>query len=131
MGVVGAIEVGLTDKSILAARCAFRYLQDMNDQPNDARVIEEIRALREDVRKHVRNALWVFAAAVALVCLVFGPSMSKDAPVIVFGAAFLLGLAYLISAILKAAINARLRKRDERERFAILSGRTAASRRAP
>lgn len=105
----------------------------MNDSSHDNRLAEEIRGLREDLRKSVRNALWVFASSVVLVCLVFGPRLSKDAMEFLALAgivAAVCGFFYLVGLVFQAFFNARIRKRNERESFAILSGRAAAPRRA-
>ncbi|WP_035605147.1 hypothetical protein [Haloferula sp. BvORR071] len=107
----------------------------MNEKPSDERLIEEIRGFRQDMRRSVRNALWVFAGSVVLVCVVFGPPMKKfsiDKDFVAFagvvGGALL--LAYLVGLVCQAALNVRIRKKRQQESFAILSGRTAgASRR--
>lgn len=104
----------------------------MSDLPPRHPLTEEIRGLREDLRKHVRNALLVFAGAVVLVCLVFGQPISKDARQFLALGGVLVALGmflYLVRLVFQAIFNARLRKRHERENFAILSGRTAAARR--
>lgn len=109
----------------------------MEEKPTDERLIEEIRGFRQDMRSSVRNALWVFAGSVVLVCLVFGPPLPKihiDKDYVVFaafGVAAALGL-YLVARMFQAIFNAQIRRRHQRESFAILSGRTAgASRRDP
>ena len=110
----------------------------MENKPTDERLIEEIRGFREDMRSSVRNALWVFAGAVLLVCLFFGrplPKITIEKDYIVFaafGVAAALGL-YLVGLMFQAFFNARIRRRHQRENLAILSGRTAgaASRRNP
>ena len=102
----------------------------MENKPTDERLIEEIRGFRQDLRAISRNALWVFAAAVILVCVVFGPPMPKiDKTYFAMagiGAATLLGM-YLVGLIFQTIFNARLRRRHQRETFAILSGRTAGA----
>jgi hypothetical protein len=104
----------------------------MNEKPSDERLIEEIRGFREDMRRSVRNALWVFAGAVILVCVVFGPAIpkikiEKDYVALAgFGVAALV-LTYLAGLIFQAVLNARIRRRHQRESFAILSGRTAGA----
>jgi hypothetical protein len=108
----------------------------MENKPTDERLIEEIRGFREDMRTSVRNALWVFAGSVVLVCLVFGPPLPKVATkdyvaIAGFGVAAVLSL-YLVCLIFQGIFNAQIRRRQQRENFAILSGRTAgASRRDP
>ena len=105
---------------------------DMSDPSHQHPLTEEIRGLREDLRRHVRNALLVFAGAVVLVCLVFGQPISKDARQFLALGGVLVALGmflYLVGLVFQAIFNARLRKRHERENFAILSGRTAAARR--
>ena len=97
---------------------------------NDRAVIDELRALRQDLRTCFNRALWLFAASVVLVGFVFGKvKISSDAwQVIMTGAAVLAGL-FLFGKLLQEFFNGRLRKRHEREAMAILSGRTRAPRR--
>jgi hypothetical protein len=108
----------------------------MDEKSNtDERLIEEIRGFRQDMRTSVRNALWVFAGSVVLVCLFFGrplPKIEKEYLAYAgYGLALVLGL-YLIGLMFQAFFNARIRRRQQRETIAILSGRTAAaSRRNP
>lgn len=107
----------------------------MENKPTDERLIEEIRGFRQDMRSSVRNALWVFAGSVVLVCLVFGPPIPKinkdHVAIAAFGVAAVLGL-YVVGLMFQAFFNAQIRRRQQRESFAILSGRTAgASRRDP
>lgn len=108
----------------------------MNDPlpDNHRAVVDEINALRRDLRTCVNRALWVFGGSVVLICFVFGPklkissSMKELLPV---GGA-LLALAaflYVFGISLQGLLNARLRRRHERESFAILSGRSRAPRR--
>ncbi len=94
-------------------------------------VIEEIRAMREDLRRHVRSALWVFAGSVVLVCAVFGlerKELLHLAPYALIGG-MLLGVIYIAGLIFQSVFRALARKRHERESFAILSGRSRVSRR--
>ncbi len=103
----------------------------MSDPSDQHQLAEEIRGLREDLRNGLRNALWVFSGAVILVCLVFGPRFSWNKEFLAIGAALaaLCIFLYLVGLVFQVILNARLRKRHERENFAILSGRTAAARR--
>lgn len=104
----------------------------MNESPTDNRLADEVRALREEVRKGIRNALWIFSAAVILVCLVFGPELSssvKEGFAVACGLAVLCGFLYLIGLCFQAFFNARLRKRYEKESFALLSGQVPVSHR--
>ncbi|WP_193211192.1 hypothetical protein [Luteolibacter marinus] len=89
----------------------------------------EIRALRQDVRRGFRNALWVFMGAVILICLTFGPRIPKSTVQVLVATGIGVLFFYLVGRVFQSAFNARLRKRNERERFAILSGRAPAARR--
>jgi hypothetical protein len=101
----------------------------MDDPAKDDRLIQEIRSLRQDIGRWVSRMLWVFAGSVVLVCLTFGPSLSGDAKE-ALGAGFaLLGLLYLVGLVCQAFFNFRLRRRHERESFALLSGRVPGARR--
>ncbi len=99
----------------------------MNNDP----LVEEIRAMREDLRRHVRNSLWVFACSVVMVCAVFGLERSEIrhlAGYALIGGLLLVSL-YVAGLIFQSVFRALARKRHERESFAILSGRSRVSRR--
>lgn len=99
----------------------------MNQDP----LLEEIRAIREDLRRHVRNALWVIAGSVVLVCVVFGMERSdaRHFGELAFAGGILFGILYLSGLVFQSVFRAIARRRHERESFAILSGRARVSRR--
>ena len=101
----------------------------MDDSAKDDRLAEELRALRQDIGRWVRNMLWVFAGSVVLVCLTFGPGLSGDAKEGIGAGIALFGLLYLVGLVCQAFFNFRLRRRYERESFALLSGRVPGARR--
>lgn len=108
----------------------------MNEGPQDERLIQEIRELRKDMGRWVRNSLFVFAGSVLLVCLFFGKDLSKGTKELlgeagsVIGAGLLLvGFLYLVGLCFQSFFNFLRRRRYERESFAILSGRAPGSRR--
>jgi hypothetical protein len=99
----------------------------MNEPSGDQQLIEEIRGLRADLRKGVRNALWVFGSAVILVCCTWRPELLGVVGVltIAFIALYLLGMTF------QSIFNWKLRKRRQQEDFALLSGRVSVARRKP
>ena len=101
----------------------------MDDPAKEDRLIQETRSLRQDMGRWVRNMLWVLAGSVVLVCLTFGPGLSGDAKEALGAGLALLGLLYLVGLVCQAFFNFRLRRRHERESFALLSGRVPAARR--
>jgi lipopolysaccharide export LptBFGC system permease protein LptF len=104
----------------------------MEEPPKDERLIEEIRQLRLDIGRWVRNGLWVFAASVVLVCLTFGPELPRNMKEGIGLLIALFGLLYFVGLVFHVFFNFLRRKRHERESFALLSGRVpAARRRAP
>lgn len=100
------------------------------EKSRDEHLLQEIRELRKDMGRWVRNSLLVFAGSVLMVCLFFGRGLSKDTKELlgeagsVVGAGLLLvGFLYLVGLFFQSFFSFLRRRRHERESFAILSGR--------
>lgn len=106
----------------------------MNDKSNDPQLVDEIRALRTDLRRYAIIAMWLFLGACICGLVLFSNHASEP---VVEGLATLIpvliviGFAWLVGLIFQAVFNAKLRRQRERAEFAILSGRTSGSNRKP
>ena len=106
----------------------------MIEKNNDRQLIEELRALRADLRRYAVTSMWLFLGACICGFVLFSNHASES---VVDGLAWLIavllviGFAWLVGLIFQAAFNAKLRRQRERAEFAILSGRTSGSNRKP
>lgn len=106
----------------------------MDEKNNDRQLVEEIRALRADLRRYAVIAMWLFLGACICGFVLFSNHASKP---VVEGLATLIpvliviGFAWLVGLIFQAVFNAKLRRQRERAEFAILSGRTSGASRKP
>lgn len=106
----------------------------MDEMKNDRQVVEEIRALRADLRRYAFIAMWLFLGACICGFVLFSSHVSEP---VVEGLATLIpvliviGFVWLVGLIFQAAFNARLRSQRERAEFAVLSGRTSGANRNP
>lgn len=103
----------------------------MDEKNNDRQLVEEIRALRADLRRYAVTGFWVFCGACLLGFLLFSNHASHEAGSWLFAAFLLIGFLYLVGLVFQAAFNAKLRRQRERAEFAILSGRSSGSDRKP
>lgn len=102
----------------------------MNELSKDDRILEELIAMRKEQQRNFRAALWVFSGSVILVCLTFGPTLSRSAKEFFMTAGTLIVFVLLLGVVFQTIFRALANRRDERERLAILSGRAKVSRRA-
>lgn len=104
----------------------------MDGKNSDRQLLEEIRALRADLRRYAVSAMWLFLGACIFGFILFSNHASEP---VVEGLATLIpvliviGFVWLVGLIFQAAFNARLRRQRERAEFAILSGRTSGANR--
>ena len=101
----------------------------MNEPSKDDRILEELIAMRREQQKNFRVALWVFSGSVILVCLTFGPALSRSAKEFFMTAGAVIAFVLLMGAVFQTIFRGLADRRREKERVAILSGRVNVSRR--
>jgi hypothetical protein len=103
----------------------------MEEKNAEQQLIDEIRALRADLRRYAIIAMWLFLGACTCGFILFSNHASESAISGLVALFLLIGFLYLVGLMFQAAFNAKLRRQRERADFAILSGRTSGSNRKP
>jgi hypothetical protein len=103
----------------------------MDEKKNDLQLVEEIRALRADLRRYAVIAMWLFLGACVCGLILFSNHASNPAIEGLISVLIVIGFAWLVGLILQAAFNAKLRRQREHAESSILSARIAASSRRP
>lgn len=103
----------------------------MDEKNYDRQLVEEIRALRADLRRYALTAMWLFCGVSVCGFVLFSDHASDSAIGGLVAVLLVIGFAWLVGLIFQAIFNAKLRRQRERAEFAILSGRTSGSNRKP
>jgi hypothetical protein len=106
----------------------------MDEKNNDRQLVEEIRALRADLRRYAVIAMWLFLGVSVCGFVLFSNHASERVneglgPMIPL--LIVIGLAWKVGLILRSELSAKPGRKGERAESAILSRRTSGANRKP
>ena len=106
----------------------------MDEENNDRQLVEEIRALRADLRRYAVIAMWLFLGVSVFGFVLFSNHASERVieglgPMIPL--LIVIGLVCKVGLILRSELNAKPGRKDEQAESTILPGQTRGSNRKP